>query len=81
MPVYEYLCQACGKRFEALRPMSQLDAPISCPRCAAPEARRTVSVFAAISRDSGGGSRMVAGSTSAGGCSGCSGGNCTGCGH
>ena len=25
MPVYEYRCQECDKRFEALRPMSQID--------------------------------------------------------
>ncbi len=81
MPVYEYQCQACDKRFEALRPMSQMDAPIACPGCAAPNARRKLSVFAAISREAGGGSRMVASSTSTGGCSGCSGGNCASCKH
>ncbi len=66
MPVYEYQCQECEKRFEALRPMSQMDAPIACPRCQATTARRTISVFAAISREAGGGSRMVASSTSGG---------------
>ena len=82
MPVYEYQCQACDKRFESLRPMSQLDAPIACPRCNAPNARRAISVFAAISRETGGESRMLASSTpSSGGCAGCSGGHCTSCGH
>jgi putative FmdB family regulatory protein len=80
MPVYEYLCARCDKRFEALRPMSQMDVPIDCPRCAAPNAQKAISVFSAISRDSGGGSRMVA-SSAPSGCGGCSGGHCSTCGH
>jgi putative FmdB family regulatory protein len=73
MPVYEYYCAGCEKRFEALRSMSQMDTPIACPRCAAPDARKVISVFAAISRD-GGGSRLVAGS-GASGCGSCAGGH------
>lgn len=82
MPVYEYQCQECDKRFEALRPMSQIDAPIACPSCHASNPRRAISVFAAISHEAGGGSRMVASSTpSGGGCAGCAGGHCGSCGH
>ncbi len=80
MPVYEYYCRECDKRFEALRPMSQMDAPIACPRCNASDARRAISVFAAVSRESGGGSRMIA-SSAPSGCGGCAGGNCASCGH
>lgn len=32
MPVYEYLCEACGP-FTALRPMSEYEAPQPCPDC------------------------------------------------
>ncbi len=78
MPVYEYQCTACKHRFEALRPMSQADAPAACPRCAAPDARKLISVFAAISRD-GGGSRLVAGSGGTG-CASCASHNCAACG-
>lgn len=78
MPVYEYYCANCAKRFEALRPMNQADAPIPCPRCDALETRKVISVFAAISRD-GGGSRLVAGSASSG-CSTCASHNCATCG-
>lgn len=78
MPVYEYYCASCEKRFEALRSMSQADAPMACPRCSAPDARKVISVFAAISRD-GGGSRMVASSSSSG-CGSCAGGHCASCG-
>ncbi len=78
MPVYEYYCASCARRFEALRTMSQAAAPIACPRCGAAETQKVLSVFAAISRD-GGGSRLVAGSA-ASGCSSCASHNCASCG-
>lgn len=81
MPVYEYQCQQCDKRFEVLRPMSQIDAPAECPRCAAPNAKRAISVFAAVSRGADGGSRMIASSASGSGCAGCAGGHCGSCSH
>ncbi len=79
MPVYEYQCRQCDKRFELLRPMSQSDATATCPRCAATDAQRTISVFAAVSHE-GGGSRLLA-SSGPSGCAGCSGGSCASCGH
>lgn len=78
MPVYEYFCANCAKRFEALRPMSQADAAIACPRCGAPGAQKLLSVFAAISKGSDG-SRLVAGNASSG-CSTCASHNCATCG-
>ncbi|MGQ9490368.1 MAG: FmdB family zinc ribbon protein [Anaerolineae bacterium] len=78
MPVYEYYCANCELRFEALRPMSQSDTPIACPRCQAPDARKVISVFVAISRD-GGSSRLVASSSTAS-CATCSSGQCATCG-
>jgi putative FmdB family regulatory protein len=32
MPVYEYLCNACGP-FKDMRPMSECDLPQRCPDC------------------------------------------------
>ena len=32
MPVYEYLCDACGP-FTDMRPMAECDAPQDCPQC------------------------------------------------
>lgn len=32
MPVYEYLCEACGP-FTELRPMAQCEDPSDCPAC------------------------------------------------
>ncbi len=42
MPIYEYQCQDCGHRLEALQKIS--DAPLQdCPACAKPELSRLVS--------------------------------------
>jgi putative FmdB family regulatory protein len=79
MALYEYRCATCDAQFEVLRSMSQGDMPVACPRCAHTDVHRMISLFAAVSKDSGG-SRVVAGS-SGGGCGGCSGGHCASCGH
>jgi putative FmdB family regulatory protein len=81
MPLYEYYCMNCAAPFEALRPMSQASNPIACPHCANIADRRMISRFAAVSKDSGGGSRMVASSQSGGSCGSCGGGHCAHCGH
>lgn len=51
MPIYEYHCPSCDHKFEFRRPMSEATAPASCPQCHS-GARRTLSVFASISRGS-----------------------------
>ncbi len=51
MPIYEYGCDTCGHKFEKLQPMSSSGA--DCPVCEQP-ARRTLSVFAAITAGSAG---------------------------
>lgn len=52
MPIYEYECESCGHRLEAIQKMS--DAPLTdCPECGAPRLRKLVS--AAGFRLSGGG--------------------------
>ena len=33
MPVYEYLCSKCEKKFEKLRSMARMDDPAECPEC------------------------------------------------
>ena len=80
MPLYEYRCANCESRFEMLRPMSQADTPAACPYCAETTGRRLISLFAAVSRDTNGGSRMVA-SSGASGCGSCGGGHCASCKH
>ncbi len=33
MPLYEYACRDCGRRFETLRRMDERLAPADCPDC------------------------------------------------
>lgn len=48
MPIYEYRCEACGKRSSALL-MSYASADPACPHCGKHELRRLVSTFATVS--------------------------------
>ncbi|MHB0987464.1 MAG: FmdB family zinc ribbon protein [Bellilinea sp.] len=73
MPIYEYVCQECGARFEALRPMKDADLAITCKKCHGPNTQRALSLFNATS----GGQTVAA----FGGCGNCAGGSCSSCGH
>ncbi len=46
MPIFEYLCLACGKPFEKLQKSAAEDAP-PCPACGSTEVKREFSSFAA----------------------------------
>jgi putative FmdB family regulatory protein len=74
MPIYEYFCPKCATKFEQLRPMSEADNAAICAK-GHKGAARTLSVFAAVSRDADGSVATMSG----GGCA-CGGGAC-GCGH
>lgn len=52
MPLYEYYCPQCQKRFELLRPMSRSDDPASCPK-GHEGAQRVLSVFSSVSKGAG----------------------------
>lgn len=41
MPIYEFECGECGKRFDRLQKISDPD-PTDCPACARPAVRRRV---------------------------------------
>jgi putative FmdB family regulatory protein len=73
MPIYEYLCTDCGKRFEIIRSMKEADEPILCRLCLGDHTHRAISVFNAQS-----GSKIIAGGNT-GGCTGCSSGSCSTC--
>lgn len=46
MPIYEYTCQKCQKRFEHLhRSMSETE-KVKCPECGSMKTARAFSVFA-----------------------------------
>ncbi len=44
MPIYEFECEQCGRRFEELLASSEDPAP-ACPSCGAARPRRLVSVI------------------------------------
>ena len=50
MPVYDYLCDACGP-FTAMRPMSEYEKPHACPDCdeMAPRVMLTAPRFSTMS--------------------------------
>lgn len=52
MPIYEFECLSCGKRFDRLQKMSDPD-PTDCPTCGEPQVKRAVT--AAAFRLKGGG--------------------------
>ncbi len=52
MPIYEYECASCGKRFDQLQRLSDPD-PSDCPTCGAPALKRAIT--AASFRLKGGG--------------------------
>lgn len=75
MPIYEYQCIDCGKRFELIRTISQADLSTECLNC---HGRKTTRVLTTCyARTTG----ETTSSKSVGGCSGCSGKNCSSCGH
>lgn len=78
MPVYEYRCEDCNRRFEKRRSYSESDALADCPACEGRRTHRLISSFMAFTSSSNGEAQAVAGG---GGCAGCAGGSCAGCGR
>jgi putative FmdB family regulatory protein len=76
MPIYEYACLDCEKKFEKIRPISQADAPLKCDKCGGEHVKRQIAVFYAMS-----GGHSVAGTSGGCDCGSCGGGNCASCGH
>jgi len=61
MPIYEYLCADCGAKFDKMRPMSQASATANCVRLWQQRHHTALSLFAAVSKSSGGESMAVSG--------------------
>ena len=70
MPIYEYACPTCNYSFDKLQSMDAAGA--DCPRCDQP-ARRSISLFAAVTAGADGEMSSLAGGA---GCGGCAGGGC-----
>jgi putative FmdB family regulatory protein len=52
MPIYEYRCEACGKRSTSLL-QSYTSPDPACPHCGKPALRRLVSTFATVRSSDG----------------------------
>ncbi|HEX9343015.1 MAG TPA: zinc ribbon domain-containing protein [Actinomycetota bacterium] len=76
MPLYEYSCDACGQRFEALVPAGDAD-DATCTACGAGPVRRLLSLIAAPVR--GGDGAAAPAPMAGGGGGGCCGGACGHC--
>ncbi len=48
MPVYEFVCRDCKKRFEIVRPVSDVKASVTCPGCGSQNVERAWSTVYAI---------------------------------
>jgi putative FmdB family regulatory protein len=70
MPIYEYLCDDCGERYERI--VMNQKTSITCPKCASANHTIQLSVFAAPAN----GSKASGGSSPASGGGGCCGGAC-----
>ena len=68
MPIYEYLCEQCGARFEKIVINKQQE--ISCPDCSSNKATLQLSVFATKASPSSSSGGFT------GGTGGCCGGGC-----
>ena len=44
MPIFEYICQDCGRDFERIVP--RYDSPADCPHCNSEKIEKQLSVFA-----------------------------------
>lgn len=53
MPLFDFECRSCGKRFERLVRATDRDDAIDCPACGKTDAQRLLSAPAPIASDSG----------------------------
>jgi putative FmdB family regulatory protein len=56
MPIFEYVCQDCGKDFERIVPRH--DSQTDCPHCHSQRLDKQLSVFAVSGKDGGAGESM-----------------------
>ncbi|UCC87082.1 MAG: zinc ribbon domain-containing protein [Anaerolineales bacterium] len=45
MPIYEYVCQECGERYEKFVRSSLAKVELKCPKCGSTQATKAFSVF------------------------------------
>lgn len=58
MPIYEYVCQDCGEKYEKLVRSSTAAVELACPQCGSQRGEKAISIFGALA-----GSRSPVGSS------------------
>ncbi len=48
MPIYEFVCAQCQRKFRKLVGVVANERPLQCPRCQSPEAKRLISRFSRV---------------------------------
>jgi len=68
MPLYEYSCRGCGRRFEVLQRVGADARDVACPACGGREVAKQLSTFASTVAGSGASGPMPCGAPSASAC-------------
>ncbi len=45
MPIYEYVCQNCGQKYEKLVRSNSATPELKCPHCGSSQAKKAMSLF------------------------------------
>jgi putative FmdB family regulatory protein len=69
MPIYEYRCESCAKKFEVLTRFAERDSQQVCPACESTNTRVLVSSFAFASGGESSSLSDLPSESSGGGCS------------
>lgn len=48
MPIYEYVCQDCGEKYEKLIRSTMVKVEVICPKCGSNHAEKALSLFGAL---------------------------------
>ncbi len=53
MPIYEYRCNSCGKKFSQLVLTPSQQQEVKCPHCGSADVKRLLSAFGSLGASSG----------------------------
>lgn len=48
MPIYEYICQDCGDKYDKLVRSRLAKVELKCPKCGSPRGEKALSTFASL---------------------------------
>ncbi len=68
MPIYEYVCQDCGEKYEKLVRSTSAQVKLICPSCGSERSEKALSMFGAVGAGAKSGSFAGSFSSSAAAC-------------